>query len=363
MKNIVMKTCSLFTGKVFRRILVLLLIPSIFSGCAASVALDVLHPAEVNMSQYRTIGVYEFSEYESSKFSNSGYILFNLLLGDSVHTGYSNSLASEVADYVTDIVTDGLEETDYFRVISPGQLKQVFRSQRETIYQGQLLKDQFGIEALIIGAVEDMDFDEYTVVETEGIWDAEIEEYVETDVEYFVQEAELTVSYSAAAVEDGKILASKRLSGEKRRRTALPLDEEEKEHFNAPSLFSLYREIANEFVPEIQNQLAPRFEREYRTLEKDKNKNPEMDAAEEFVKNKQYQKALDIYTQVWYKNRNFAAGYNAAIMFEVMGKMDDAVTMMKEVYSETQERKAYSAYNRLVRRREEYNKAREQIDL
>jgi len=333
----------------------------ILAGCSTSVAFDVVKPAEVNMSQYRTLGILEFSADESATFSRSGYILFNQLLRDERESGYTGTLSYEVADYLTDSVTRTLEHTDYFTVVPSFRLRPVLSAQQYGPNQSQTLQDTFGIDALIIGAVEDMDFDEDYVTRVEKVWDEETESMVEVYAEYLVQEVELSVSYSVVAVEDGRILATKRLNGSRVRETKVPSDPEEQELFTAPKLFPLYQQIIQGFMPEIRNQLAPSFVREHRTLAKDKMDDPRMEEAEELVKQDQYSRALSLYLNIWYENGNYAAGYNAAILYEVMGEMDKAVSMMQEVFSKTGNQKAYSAYNRLVQERKEFEKAQEQL--
>ncbi len=339
-----------------------LLLIIMLSGCATRVSFSSIQPAEVNMSQYRTLGVFEFSEYELSRFSKSGYILLEFIFNNQFRSSLEAWLLPQnVAQYVTSEVVRALDRTDYFRVIPPRQLRDFFVDQAIFGYDGTRVRQSLGIDALIIGAIEDMQIQEYV----QPSYKLDGQNWIVT--EYFVQEVYLEVSYSVVAVEDGRILATKRLDGSRSRSVKIPDPEDmppgwsKDKDFKPPDLFPLFKSIIDSFIPEIRDQLAPRTVRQYRTLERDKMDDPRMEHADDMVKNNNYHGAVQEFLNVWYDTRNFAAGYNASILYEALGELDKAVSLMREVASMTGERKAFRELNRLVAARDDYYRAIEQV--
>ena len=86
-----------------------------------------------------------------------------------------------------------------------------------------------------------------------------------------------------------------------------------------------------------------------------------MTTADKLVKDANYKQAIDLYYDIWYDTENVAAGYNAAILFEVHGQIDKAIALMKEVARKTGNPKAVQEVARLERVKLEYAKAASQI--
>jgi len=110
----------------------------------------------------------------------------------------------------------------------------------------------------------------------------------------------------------------------------------------------------------MAKQLAPYQVREHRTLMRDKTKDPRMEQADDLVKGKVYDSALEIFLDVWQQNGNVAAGFNAAVLYEVTGQLDLAISQMKSVVDRTSDKKAMREYNRLLTVRQEQERLREQ---
>jgi tetratricopeptide (TPR) repeat protein len=115
--------------------------------------------------------------------------------------------------------------------------------------------------------------------------------------------------------------------------------------------------MIDRMLPIIAKQIAPYKEVVYRALMKDKTKDPDMEKANEFVKNNDYDSALDTYLGVWKRSKNPAAGVNAGIMYEALGDLDSALATVKAVVDETANKTAMGEYNRLLREK----KAQEEL--
>lgn len=92
-----------------------------------------------------------------------------------------------------------------------------------------------------------------------------------------------------------------------------------------------------------------------------KDKNPQMKAADRYVKGGIYDSALDIYLDVWKSSKNVAAGYNAAILYEVTGDLDAGITLMKQVVDAHPERRIMKEYNRMLNAKQEQERLLKQL--
>jgi tetratricopeptide (TPR) repeat protein len=122
----------------------------------------------------------------------------------------------------------------------------------------------------------------------------------------------------------------------------------------------MYETIVDSFMPGIARQLAPYKVRETRRLMKDKGS--VMKQAARLAKSGVYEEALAIYLEVWSEDRNPAAGYNGAIVYEVTGNLDAAIALMKETVGVTDKRGVAREYQRLLRVREERKRLEEQLE-
>ncbi len=341
----------------FVSLMLMTLIVMTFTSCATTVGFDVLKPAEVNMSDYRTLAVFDYEPYEISDEVFAGKMIIDLLFGDSVKTtGYRLGLDEDIADYMTERTIRTLNNTNYFTVVSQEQFAPYRNSTAVALLSNRVMYDSLGIEAAVMGTIEDMDYNERVEEREVNVWNSVTETYDVFLENYYVQEVELGVSYTVVDLKRGIILATKYMSGNEYRDTLI----ENENTFEAPLLEPLYQRIARGFESTISRQLAPYYVREYRSLKDDKTKDPRSEIAEEYIKNSQYDQALDIYLDLWYSSRNMAAGFNAAIIFEVLGQFDSAIGIMEEVHGQTHNPDAYTELLRLQKVKDEYTKAASQ---
>ncbi|MCL2231877.1 MAG: hypothetical protein FWB99_02240 [Treponema sp.] len=74
-----------------------------------------------------------------------------------------------------------------------------------------------------------------------------------------------------------------------------------------------------------------------RTLENEPNRDlrPQMNEARALMRGGEHEAALDAYLAIWESYGSVAAAINAAILFEVLGDLEDAVFFLEQVYVET----------------------------
>lgn len=331
------------------------LLALLVSGCSTTVAFNVLKPAEVNMSEYRSLAVFDFEPYEMNKEIFASKLILSLLFDDQqiTTTGYRYDLDDEIAEYMTDRTIRALSNTDYFTIASAGKLDPFQNLTANALVSNKDLYGSLGIEAVVVGEIEDMDYNEYVDENEKEVWNAETEVYDTVVEAYFIQEVELGVSYKVVDMVNNRIIATDYLSGSDRTRTYI----EDADDFDAPALEPMYKNIVRSFETSIKRKLAPYYVREYRNIMKDDWNDPRSETAEQYIKDEMYKPALDLYLEMWYDKKNISAGFNAAIVYEVMGQFDSAISIMKDVYDATGSRDASQEYARLQKVKEEYQRA------
>ena len=95
---------------------------------------------------------------------------------------------------------------------------------------------------------------------------------------------------------------------------------------------------------------------------KDKTKDQRMKEADNMVKGGIYEKALDLFLEIWYDNQNPAAGVNAAIMHEVLGDVDAALELVEEVLDVSADKKVIYEYKRLQKVKEDLEELEKQME-
>ena len=176
---------------------------------------------------------------------------------------------------------------------------------------------------------------------------------VEIPLTWVTRRAELGLKYYVVNTETGVIIATRSFESSSESR-------EEKENSRSlPEPLEMYREIVDSFMPEVARQLAPYRVEETRRLKK--GKNPQMKLADRYVKGGIYDRALEIYLDLWKRSQDGAAGYNAAILHEVTGDLDAGISLMKQVVDVHPERWIIREYNRMLDAKQEQERLLKQL--
>jgi hypothetical protein len=137
----------------------------------------------------------------------------------------------------------------------------------------------------------------------------------------------LDLSYRMIRSSDGAVLwrASKEASDHDERTSGLSLK----------SAAELVDAIAYSVLPDIAREIAPRVVTERRTLEPDRAKDPRMKLAARSAEEGSYAEALVLYDQVYSDTGNYAAGFNGAIVAELLGDYEGAIAKMDSLFKST----------------------------
>lgn len=162
-------------------------------------------------------------------------------------------------------------------------------------------------------------------------------------VTVYDREVTMSFTYNFRRVRDGSLVGMIRKEGVKYDHAGAKQD--------LRSYSDLLRSIVDEQLANLERDVAPYTARETRTLmqepSKDKVLQTQMKDIYKQVQQGNYRYALQTYLEVYAGRRNFAAGYNAAILYEVAGDLAEAIALMQSVAAETGNPKAASEAERL----------------
>jgi hypothetical protein len=329
----------------------------LLAGCATSVKMEITRPAEVNMAGAKRVAVMDFGIPPEDDKARTYDELWALALAKLLHIQPSRqpTLVEKVAQYTTERMIDTLAKTNYFEVINPGDISQAIiasgRSNPNPIMIGQLV----GAQAIIVGDITRLVKESEQVSKSEKVKDKKTGKETQTTVLYLKRELSLKLTYRAVNTTTGAIMATKTLGDSNTREIRYA------DRANLEPEEEVFRKMIDEMLPKIAKQIAPYKETVYRGLMKDERKDPQMEKADEFVKNSIYDSALRIYLDVWKASKNPAAGVNAGIMYEVLGDLDSALATVKEVVDATANKTAMGEYKRLLQEKKSQEELLQQL--
>jgi tetratricopeptide (TPR) repeat protein len=114
-----------------------------------------------------------------------------------------------------------------------------------------------------------------------------------------------------------------------------------------PAVYDMATAIAAGQAAQIKRYITPWQIAERRVFEKDTMKDPRMKQAKLMLKEGSFRSALAVYATIYQDSLNFAAGFNAALCAEILGDSEEAAALMRQVWENTGNPKAYTELARL----------------
>lgn len=328
----------------FVRLVSVLTLLVVLVSCATSVKMEITRPAEVNMAGAKKVAVMDFGVPPENDRAWSYDELWARALAKLLDLSVSRqpTLAEKVAQYTTERMIGTLTQTNYFEVVNPADISRAITASNKSNPNPIMIGQLVGAQAIIVGDITTLVSKTEQKYRTEKVKDKKTGLETEQSVLYLKRTLTLKLTYRAVNTTTGTIMATKTLEDSNNREVKY----EDKGTLQAEE--EVFKAMIDRMLPTIAKQIAPYKETVYRGLMKDEMKDPEMARADEFVKNKIYDSALDVYLGVWKRSKNPAAGVNAGIMYEVLGDLDAAIATVKNVVDATQNKKAMGEYRRLL---------------
>ncbi|MBN1649016.1 MAG: hypothetical protein JW874_13355 [Spirochaetales bacterium] len=328
------------------------------SGCRTAISVTVTKPAEVNMSGARNIAVFDFTyprQYRITGMTSDD--LFNRIIAAAIARDRlrTDTLERRIADYMTNQLVSGLVGTEYFSVFTPNDVSAAMIGADNPNLGMTDVGLLLGADAIIVGSVDSMDWSDEEYKKERKVYNSKTKKYHVVVERRIKRTVEISVTYRVVNAETGSVIASE--SDTQTRND----DKELKDRDRLADVDTLFKQAVDNMIPAITKKLAPYKVRETRFLKKDKMKDDRMEQADQFVKGAMYEKALNIFMQVWDDSQNIAAGYNAAIMKDVMGDLEGALEMMNIVLDKYADKEVMAQINRLKAAIEQRTQVEEQM--
>lgn len=365
----------------------LLLTMILASSCATTIQVRHLVPAEVNLAGRREIAV-STATLPSSIRRPSPWIDGLQETSFTLYSGWDGEVPITIGNQTTNRITQALSSTGYFTILGARQTDG---------YMAQICSGNVGCAGLAtLGVKALLVLDIPYIDATEQIFGRDNYEQATKDLKlqdpadedgkktytitfselkgreyYLTQKATLTLTYTIYDTENGTVIASRTFTDSAERETKigtrtygsdLKTYHDERSYFSslAPSFNPLFESIIETMSEKIALQLAPSWKSSRVSLMDVKPRSALVKEAEQAVKQGEYQHAYLIYRQLW-DQHSFAAGYNAALLLEGMGKIDEALDLMDTVYRQSGSERSYSALLRIQEAKGLHDKAERQI--
>ncbi len=283
------------------------LIASIFAAaavlvsCATTVPVQVTKPAEVNMAKYKKLLVQDFRYPREYWYDD----------------------AERVSRYASSKLVEDLTATGYFEVSNARDIANW--SDLSPVELGK----RTGASALFVPEI--LQFARTHNYETREIKNKNEDtgEVTTSYVSYILVTDTVDVSYRVVDTATGSVYVTRTFKEKDTREV------KDEDYRTIPSQTDNGQAMLNTIIQKITRQLAPYTVTEARYMISDKTKSDDMKEADALVKKAQYDAAYSKFLGIWEATKNPAAGGNAALLLEILGRLDEAVVLMEKVSAET----------------------------
>jgi len=181
--------------------------------------------------------------------------------------------------------------------------------------------------------------------------------YEEVDVTYYYREATVNLNYKIERTRDGSVIGQGTKSETLKSYVS-------KDQSNLPSVSELASKIIDRPIKKLAGEMVPTEQTTNIRLIKEKNNKEakkEMGEAEKLVKAGNFKPAAEAYGKIYAKYKNFAAGYNQAVLTEGIEGTVVAIGLMEALVNQTNETLARSTLADMQKRNEGNQRAAQQL--
>lgn len=323
----------------------------VLPGCGPMVRLHRMKPAEVDMSAMRRLAVLDFDYYRGGVDSVGDFVVG--ILVRSVGLDYSKDhQVSEAAYYATDELLAALRDTKYFELVDSGKLRNVNLSNTANV---EKISRTLGVDAILAGDLDNIGCERENFTKEKKVYDPFKKQDVIVQVPWVRQNCSLTLSYRIIR-STGNTLVVKKSFSEYRNEKVL---ERNLSNLHEPKHW--YLEMIDKIIPKIARQLAPYEITETRFLKVDKTHDPTMKRASALAEAGNLAQARDLFLQRWRATANPAAGYNAALLYEVEGDLENAIKLLGEIINISSDHSIVREHRRVLKALKERRRVEKQL--
>ena len=360
-----------------------------FASCSTTVQVKNLLPSEVNMGAYKNLAVTSCQPFNNSIYWShdiKGKVCSQCNLIEDFDCGEDpldsedpvdqsielpsitpTSLPKSVAIYCQNALYESLDESDFFNLTDPETTSDMI-SLGEVLGNLQEIFIKKGINAILATKITYLDYEEYLYkkdkTETDSNGDSIGKDY------YLHQEVAINLSYSVIDVLQNSIITTGSMSDEEEKETLVGtylIDDgtgspSYTQHLNmAPALGNLFTVCIDGFVEKIRTKLAPAWSYNSVSLMKNSPELESVESAYKQVRKNNLMVAYKIFISAWDDERHISSGYNAAVVLQAMGKLEESISLMEEVYNYSGNSSIFKRLSIMRKNLEDYNEASDQI--
>ncbi len=281
-------------------------------GCATQVKVVVDRPAELNMNGANSIAILPIQANEPEKTETINFLGFFTILRKSS----TPSTREQLADYLTNSLTSKLLSTSYYTVVDSAMVEGALKAGNKP-----------PVDVYLTGSINQFN----TKVTSEVV-----ENDDGTTTVYYKRTADVSVNYRIIDATTGSIVAMRK--ADYSRTSSSDTDE-----YKLPGAYDLLTGELDRLASKIMKEVQPYQETMYLSLLKDKTKDPDFAEADQYAKNGAIELSYEKFQAIYDKTGYYEAGYNAAILLQALGKLEDARDAMKALVAKTGDKKAISA--------------------
>ncbi|NLK14161.1 MAG: hypothetical protein GX313_05385 [Spirochaetales bacterium] len=286
----------------------------LLSSCVSGLSITRQIPAEANLHGIQALRVEPTKAYSMPRRPVPSWVEGSGQLELTIPSGYSSSLSRDVSYAATRTLERAIQSTDHLSVTSSRTAEAVIRSE-----------------------ITFMDLSERLIERSES-------EGSEEKSYFLVQSATVALSIKVVETATGSILY-----------TSNYVDKITKEYLignrmwdpasntykiirrftftRSPSFLPLFEDILHSFEKTIARQLAPSTVTEWVSLAPNKPKDPAAKEIYWLVDKGEYRLAYREFLNLYHLTGDWRWGYNAAVLLQGFGNLDEAIVLMDEVYA------------------------------
>lgn len=300
-------------------------------SCATTLKIQVERPAKTDLNGAKTIAVLPFKPYKIKDSFDVFYFLTDAFIFDSERCDPDEKRCIEKLKYE---IEDGLAKSPYITLINSAEVQKAIKNN----YINPA--DVYLVGKVSYFFVDDVKHNvkrpvKHYVIDEEGN-KKEVTEY-ECFFE-FSRNVTFIFNYQIVNSADSKVLSN----------GSVELNNQSG-HYNSkselPSVYSLLQYNLSDAAKKILREIQPYTITKSIKLLKDKTKNPDMKNADKLAAEFYLQESYDEFLKIYNSTGLFEAGYNAAVLKEVMGDLYGAKKMLEELYSKTFDERALKCIN------------------
>lgn len=332
--------------KNFKNIIIFLLSFLIFTGCATKVKTTVKRPAELDLQGANKISVLPIQTEEF--LSDTGMLgdVFKVLSFFANQDVYDPEV--KIAEYVTNQLNQRLLAGNYFDVVSPTSVE-------VAIKEGRVPPTDVYLTGYINNFYTDLEKekDVETVTSKNSVGE-KVTKKIYKDIYRRIVDFSLVIEIYDA---DESFLITRQVKNF--RKESSYYDEKN----SVPSSLDLVESSIDSFIKSLMKKLQPYEVSKTITLQKDKTKSEAMKEANKLAKDGYISLAQEKYMNIFLETGLYEAGFNAAVLYQAMGNLDDAELLMTRLYKETGSTEVADALADIKKEKAYAEKLQEQLEL